>query len=297
MNLYINDQLVAPALGSVTLQKSRNEASATLTAVLYTAPADTYFLDLSLALGDPVYLLDDSGTKIFVGSIHELERATDALTLTAYDAGIYLARNELAGIFCGTNESIIRTVAAQLALSLGTIEAVSGRHTIMTYAGQSAFSILKQVVGPGREIRLENNTLSVIRQTANQYTVTVDQVLQISSRADIGQMVNKSIVTDYKGATLAAAQQATDISAYGQFQSVFLKDGSNPVLQAQSKLKGRAFSADVTLFGQLNYRCNDVVIFGPNDWGLSHRYLISAISHRWKAGLFTTELTLEGLDT
>lgn len=296
MKLYINGQLVAPALGRVTLQKSRGEAAATLTAVLYTAPADTYFLKLSLAVGHVVRLLDDSDAEVFLGTIHELERTPDTVTLTAYDPGIYLARNELYGVFCGSGADIVRAVAAQLDLAVGTVDTAPGRHSIVTYAGQTAFSILRQVVGAGREICLSGGVLSVIKQTANRYDVTADQILEVSSRASIRQMVNTSVVTDYKARTLATARRAADLAAYGQFQAVLLKDGTDPAEQAAAALQGRLLSADVTLFGNLGYRCNDAVIVSHNDWGLEGAYLITAVSHRWEAGLFTTELTLEGLD-
>lgn len=295
MKLYINGQLVNPALGSVTLQKSRSEAAATLTAVLYTAPADTYFLKLSVAVGNVVRLLDDNGAEIFLGSILELDRDPDTVTLTAYDPGIYLARNELYGVFCGSGADIIRAAAAQLDLTVGTSEPVPGFHNIVTYAGQTAFSVLRQAAGAGREIRLAGEVLSVFKQTANLYTVTADQVLQVSSRASIRQMVNRSVVTDYKARTLATAEHSADIAAYGQFQTVLLKNGTDAAAQAEAALQKKLLSADVTLFGSPGYRCSDAVVFSRNDWGLDSTYLITAVSHRWEAGLFTTELTLEEL--
>ena len=66
------------------LGKTRNEAAATLTATVLTAPADTYFLKLSVTVGDPVRLLDDNGKEIFLGSVHEIDRTPDAVTLTNF---------------------------------------------------------------------------------------------------------------------------------------------------------------------------------------------------------------------
>lgn len=94
--------MVMPALESVRLGKTRNEAAACLTATVLIAPADTYFLKLSVAVGDVVRLLDDGGKEIFLGSVHELDRDPEAVTLTAYDRGVYLTRNELYGVYAGT---------------------------------------------------------------------------------------------------------------------------------------------------------------------------------------------------
>ena len=79
--------MVLPALESVRLGKTRNEAAATLTATVLTAPADTYFLKPSVAVGDPVRLLDDGGKEIFLGSVHELEREPEAVSFTACTPG------------------------------------------------------------------------------------------------------------------------------------------------------------------------------------------------------------------
>lgn len=99
MKLLIGQQMVMPALESVRLGKTRNEAAACLTATVLIAPADTYFLKLSVAVGDVVRLLDDGGKEIFLGSVHELDRTPEAVTLTAYDRGVYLTRNELYGVY------------------------------------------------------------------------------------------------------------------------------------------------------------------------------------------------------
>ena len=69
--LLIGQQMVMPALESVRLGKTRNEAAASLTATVLIAPADTYFLKLSVAVGDVVRLLDDGRKEIFLGSVHE----------------------------------------------------------------------------------------------------------------------------------------------------------------------------------------------------------------------------------
>ena len=58
MKLLIGQQMVMPALESVRLGKTRNEAAACLTATVLIAPADTYFLKLSVAVEDVVRLLD-----------------------------------------------------------------------------------------------------------------------------------------------------------------------------------------------------------------------------------------------
>ena len=155
--------MVLPALESVRLGKTRNEAAATLTATVLTAPADTYFLKPSVAVGDPVRLLDDGGKEIFLGSVHELEREPEAVTLTAYDRGIYLTRNELYGVYAGTGKTVAAKIAGELGIPLGAVEDDGLRRTIVTGAWMSAVSILRKAVGEGREIAIRDGALTVTK--------------------------------------------------------------------------------------------------------------------------------------
>ena len=95
MKLYANGILLNAAAQSVTLEKSRGDAAATLTAVLLTAAADRYFPKESLALGDAVRLLGDAGEEVFLGAVQAVSRNVETVTLIACDRGLYLTANEL----------------------------------------------------------------------------------------------------------------------------------------------------------------------------------------------------------
>ena len=286
--------MVMPALESVRLGKTRNEAAATLTATVLTAPADTYFLKLSVTVGDPVRLLDDNGKEIFLGSVHEIDRTPDAVTLTAYDRGIYLTRNELYGVYAGTGKDIAAKIAGELGIPLSTVEDDGLRRTIVTGAGQSAFSILRRAVGEGREIAVKDGALTVTKQDPIVYVLPVQDILEVTSRAAIREMVNRAVVVGRNGLALASAQNAGEITAYGQFQQVLGKDG-DPAEQAKAALQGRTLSARVTLLGNLAYRCGGTVRVDRPQWGLEGAYAVTAHEHKWEKGLFTTSLSLEAM--
>lgn len=293
MKLYIKDQMVLPVLESVRLGKTRNDAAAILTASVLTAPADTYFQTLSLALGDPVRLLDDSGEERFLGSVHQIDRSEDRVRLTAYDRGVYLTRNELHGLFLGSGAEIAAQAAGKLGIPLGRVEADGQYKVIVSRAGKSAFSILRQAVGEGREISVQNGALTVSAGGGPPVPLAPEAVLSVSSRAGIGEMVNRCVVLGRNGRTVSQARNAGDIAAYGQFQRVRLTSGESPA----EYLRGRTMSARVTLPGDLRLRCGGTVEAGGAElfraWGLSGVYTVTAAEHVWEKGLFTTSVSLE----
>lgn len=291
MKLYIGEQMALPALGSVALSRSRSDAAAILTATVHTAAADTYFQQLAMAVGDPVRLLDDAGAEVFLGSIHELKRTPEQVTLTAYDRGVYLARNELYGVFLGTGADIAGQVAAKLGIPVGTINAPAGRKTIVSRAGQSAYAILRQAVGEERYIGITDGKLTVTKPY-NVYPIRPETVLEVSGTAGIGRMVNRCAVVGRNGALAAQAENGADIAAYGQFQSVLGKDG-DAAQQASAGLAGKTMTAELTMLGDLAYRCGEAVELHRPDWGVDGVYAVTASEHRWEAGVFTTMLRLE----
>lgn len=283
--------MTLPALGSVTLSRNRSDASAILTATVQTAAADTYFLRLSIALGDPVRLLDDEGNEIFLGSVHTLERTPEQVRLVAYDRGVYLTRNELYGVFSGTPAAIAAQVAGKLGLPVGEIDAPAGRNVIFSRAGQSAYQILRQAVGEGRYIGVTDGRLTITKPY-NVYPIRPETVLEVRSEADLSGMVNRCAVVGRNGNLLAQAENETEIDAYGQFQQVLGKNG-DAAQQAQGALVGKALGAELTMLGDLAYRCGEAVELHRPDWGVDGVYAVTASEHRWEAGLFTTSLTLE----
>lgn len=293
MKLYINDQMVLPILGRMALRKTRSEACATLTATLYTAAGDTYFQKLSLSVGDAVRLLDDDGAEAFLGSVHSLRRNSGQVELTAYDRGIYLTRNELTGVFSGTSAAIVREVAGELGIPVGTLETENGRHCICCGSHLSAFAVLRQAVGEKREISVRDGALHVTKSGYTVYPLDPSRVIEAEGEANLRHMVNRALVADRTGSIVASAEAAADISRYGRFQTVLAGDGTSPAQQAKNALKGLEKAGEVLVLGHLNYRCGCAVELHRPDWGLDGVYAVTGAAHLWEHGLYTTNLTLE----
>ena len=64
--------------------------------------------------------------------------------------------------------------------------------------------------------------------------------------------------------------------------------------RAQGGLRGRILRGELTVRGDLRYRCGAMVELHRKEFGLDGAYPLTAVKHRWERGLFTTELTWEG---
>lgn len=177
MKLYANGILLNAAAQSVTLEKSRGDAAATLTAVLLTAAADRYFPKESLALGD-------AGEEVFLGAVQAVSRNVETVTLIACDRGLYLTANEMSGVFAGSPEGICRAVAMRLSLLVGTLEVPAGWKRLVAGAGVRAFDILRQAVGEEREISIQNGALTVTKAGQERFVIAEETVLASCGTAD-----------------------------------------------------------------------------------------------------------------
>lgn len=293
MRLYINDAMVLPILGRMELRKTRSEACATLTATLHIAAGDTYFQTLSLAVGDAVRLLDDDGDQVFLGSIHSLRRNARQAELTAFDRGVFLARNEVTGLFCGTPAAIAGQIAEELGIPVGTLETESGWKCITAGSRMSAFAVLRQAVGEKREISVRDGRLHVTKSGYTVYRLEPSHVLEAEGEASVRNMVNRVQVVDRTGSLLATAAENGDIARYGRFQRVLAGDGTSPAQQAKNALRGSERAGEVLVLGNLNYRCGCAVELHRPDWGLDGVYAVTGAAHLWERGLYTTTMTLE----
>lgn len=295
MKLTIRGVAVGHIASAITLQKARTEAAATLTVSIWHAAADTCFEKLSVATGDAVQLLDDGGRTVFLGSVQTLERTPETVHITACDRGMYLKRNELSGVFAGTGAQIAAQVAARLGIGVKSVDAQSGYRMITAGAGHSAFSILRQAVGDDREIYMDETKLTVAKTVGAPVPLKGERVLDIVCRSSIGQIVDRCVVVKSNGAVAGSAQNASDLAKYGQFQQVERLQGAidQASAQARAALRGKTITADVTLLGDLGLKSGGMATANLPDWGLRGSFAITAVTHRWNAGLFTSEVTLE----
>lgn len=292
MRLYGNGILLNALATVITLEKSRGEAAATLTVALLKAEADRFVKKESLAVGDEMRLCDDAGSEVFRGTVEAITRTPETVTLTACDAGLYLTRNEVCGVFAGSPESICRAVAGRLNIPVGQLFVPVGYKSLVVRSGVSAFSVLRQAVGEDREISVRDGKLTVEKAGETVLALPPEAVISSSGTASVAQMVNKCVVLGRNGGVEATAQNAEDVSHYGQRQRVLGRSGDAQE-QAKSALRGRVMRGELVLRGNLAYRCGVKIALNRPEWGIDAAYPVVAVKHVWKRGGFTSEVTWE----
>lgn len=196
-------------------------------------------------------------------------------------------------MFAGTGADICRQVAGKLGIGVGSIDASGDYQVITALSGENAFAILRKAAGPGREVSIQGTALTVRKTGTETLSLPPERVLEVSASADIRRVVDRCVVVDRKGRVLSTAENSGDIAAYGTFQTVLGKSG-DASRQAKAALSGRAMTAGMTILGDLGFRVGSRVQGRLPQWGLEGLYTVTAVCHRWEAGTFTTELTLEG---
>lgn len=292
MRLYGNGILLNAIARSVTLEKSRGDASATLTVTLLTAAGDYFLKKETLKTGDVMRLTDEEENEVFLGAVQAITRTAETVTVVACDRGLYLKENELYGVFAGAPADICRTVAAKLGIPVGTLDVPTGYKQLVIRSGASAFSILRLAAGEEREISVKDGKLCIETAGETVYAVGQEQVYDSRGTAEVRGMVNKCAVVGRKGSILASAQNAADIAAYGQRQRVLSKNG-DALAQANGALTGKVMRGELVLRGDLKYRCGVRIELHRAGWGIDGAYPIVAVKHVWKDGAFTSEITWE----
>lgn len=105
--------------------------------------------------------------------------------------------------------------------------------------------------------------LTVTAQGGPAVRLAPERVLSVSSRAGIGEMVNRCVTLRWNGGIAAQTQNREDIAAYGQFQRVRILSGEAPA----ELLRGKTMSVRVAMLGDLALRCGGTVQADRPQWG------------------------------
>lgn len=288
-----NDRDVTDFTTNVTVEQNVSAAGREAVLSLIYAPEDSRFSLLNPACGESVTVVQ-MGETLFHGLIERAAWSSDgcAVTLICYDASSRLAKNSLYQAFSGTPAQIAARLCQLCGLVSGSLWNKAGLCWIPPACGRSAFSLLREAYGNECVVETRKDAVTVRPLGATQYVLRTDSLFSVSAANSCEGMITGVSVISGAGAVKASVRQTQLEAQYGQRRQAVSLSGSQSgaAAQARSRLTGLARSGQITIFGDPAVVCGARIQPDKGSFGLSGNYLITSVTHRIQAGIFTTTM-------
>ncbi|MEA5085106.1 MAG: hypothetical protein VB018_13310 [Lachnospiraceae bacterium] len=255
-------------------------------------------------LGNGVVVMED-GVEIFNGYIFSREKLTgkSEITLTCFDRGIYIKRNEAVYKFSGkTPEAAVARICADFGITCGDV-ASTGISISRKFIGVKLVDIISTMYTLASQqnskkylIRFDGAKLCVIERGTDS-VATLDGTYNLTKSTtseSIENMINCVVVYDKDGNLLNTFKNADAISSYGLLQS-YLRQGDEDVSQeAKKTLADNDVTQKITVenFGdKLCITGNAITVKEPYT-GVYGLFNIDSDVHTWKKGQYYNKLVI-----
>ncbi|MCI1958193.1 MAG: hypothetical protein LKJ25_01040 [Clostridia bacterium] len=255
-------------------------------------------------LGSGVIAKENDKT-LFNGFVFSRDRLTgdSEITLTCFDRGIYLNRNEAIYKFSNqTPEAATARIAADFGISVGSL-AKTGVTVNRKFVGNSLSDIIYTMYTLASEqtkksyvIRFDDNKLCVIERgdTSVLYIDGSINLMQAAINESIENMVNQVVIYDKNDKLLSTLKNDEYIKLYGLMQE-YIKQGTDDVSKkAQKELDDNGITRKITVqtFGNSLCITGNAVTVKEEYTGLVGLFQIDSDTHTWKKGQYYNKLTL-----
>ncbi len=257
-------------------------------------------------IGTKTLLLLD-GRTLFEGHIFSREQTTDSsrLTLTSWDWGYYLRRNQGTYQFSGQSpEQIARRVCLDFGIPVGNL-AQTGFALRRNFFGASLYDIIQTAYTlAGREngrqyyIRFRGREMDVLERRADDTAMVIQSGVNLIAAhvsESVETMVNRVEVYDKNQRLLHTAGDAEAQRLYGVMQQALTQtEGQSAASQAAALLREKGYQQKITvdnLGNPANLTGGTAVVREPVT-GLYGLFYIDGDKHQWKGGQYYNQLTL-----
>lgn len=292
---------------SIKWTGSYNQCARTLNVTIAATPYDDTVPVVDASPGTAVVFSMDN-TVLFSGFVVKRSRSTGSSTLsiTAYDRGFYLNRNEIVKQYKDTTpEAIAADLCGELGISVGEL-AQTGYTMSRNFIGvtvykaiMTAYTLASGSTGKKYQARFDGEKFTVVEVGSNDTTLVIKggSNLQDATYTDsIEKTVTEAVIYD-KDANEVGTVTSDLSGTYGVIRSV-IQQSEGKESEAQDKAQeeldenGLDQTATVECLGNTqNISGNTVVIQEPYT-GLCGLFWISADTHEWKNGVYYNKLTL-----
>ena len=248
------------------------------------------------------------GQTIFWGRVFERSRATgdSRYSVTCYDLGVYLNRNEAVYAFrSATADAIARRICRDFVVEVGSLEA-PGVSISRDFSGVSLYKIIQTgyalsavETGEAYQLRFAATKLTAVKKIPREDTLILrpkSNLLTASTTESAANMVNQVQITDRNDRIVGTRSNAENVALYGLMQRVIRQqDGVNMSKQAERLLADGDVEQkiSVTAMGNVELVTGNCVVVQEEVTGLNGLFWIDSDSHSWnRDGTYTCKLVL-----
>lgn len=259
-------------------------------------------------LGNAVTFKQDNRT-LFDGFIFERQKDTEGntISLTCYDRGIYLKRNEAVRKFKNvTPEAITKRLCADFDIPVGFI-ATTGIKVTRNFVGtgtslykmiQAVYTLASEQTGKQYIARFNGAKLEVIEKAVTGETLIIEGGSNLMSAyvtESISNMINQVAIYNSDDKLIKTVNDVEAVRQYGLLQS-YLKqpDKEDATAKAKKLLADNGVSQKITVnnLGNIANVTGGTVVVKEPYTGLYGLFYIDADVHTWKLGQYYNKLTL-----
>lgn len=300
------------ALSSLTLEDADNRMYSKLNVGFTRSTTQDIKVDAGMSLR--LYYKDET---IFDGIVFIVGYSDDySISVTAYDHGIYYAKNYVTKTFKNTTAgAIIKAVANDVGLPVDSVE--DTRYVIPEYVMDDksiqsviydTLEITEAQLGVKYRPTLRKNKLVIAKSIKPDKAIVIEtgvNVIAITREISIEDLANYVIVRggDKDNPTTAVAQDAESIKRYGRMMFVesvdekakpsHAKDRANSLLREN---KAPSSEVSLTALGDFNVRVGTHIYVKDSEYThTAGEYVVSAVTHSVEMTGHTMALTLEAV--
>lgn len=291
---------------SITWSGDYQSCARTLDFELVSLYTDKNIPSVACELGNAVVFKQDNRI-LFEGFVFERQKDTGSsiISITCYDRGIYLKRNESSYKFSGlTAEAITKKVCTDFGIAYGSIASTGikiSRNFIGTNLYQiimTAYTLAAEETGKQYMIRFNNSKLNVIEKAVTDETLIIQggsNLMSATTSESITNMINQVAIYNSDDILIKTQKNNEAIKLYGVMQS-YLKqsDGDDATKKAKKTLSDNGVKQKITInnLGNIANITGGTVVVKEPYTGLYGLFYIDSDVHTWKLGQYYNKLTV-----
>lgn len=300
------DKDITELITQVVWSGDYQQAARTLALSIAVSPTDANLPTVKMAMGNMVKLFDDDGSELFRGYAFSRDKsnANSEMTVTAYDAMIYLTKSKGTYNFKKmTAEAITRKVAGDFGIPVGKLPItrisqsfIADAQAISDIIGQAYMSAGCQN-GKKYMINMNKGLLNVTEKGSMAASYILSDSINISDSQyteSIENVIDRVKIYDDKSNQIGIVQNASDVKKYGVLQDTYTKESDkNAQAVAKSMLKSIERTSNLTALGYRDCIAGNVVTIQEPYTGVKGKFLINTDQHTWQDGQHTMQITLD----